>query len=92
MRRVRLRISGLVQGVGFRWSTVQQAEALGLQGWVRNRADGRVECEAQGSASAVDAFIGWARRGPRHAEVEDVEVMEIAQQGDEDGFVCADDS
>jgi acylphosphatase len=70
----RLTIRGRVQGVWFRESMRQEAERLGVTGWVRNRADGRVEAIVQGSASAVDSIVAWARRGPPEAEVEDVEV------------------
>jgi acylphosphatase len=86
MRRVHLTIAGIVQGVGFRWNARQQAVGLGLGGWVRNRADGRVECEVQGPPPAAAAFIAWAEHGPRHAEVEAVEVEELAPLADEDGF------
>lgn len=92
MRRVHLLVSGIVQGVGYRWNAVRQAESLGLTGWVRNRADGRVECEAQGPAPAVASFIAWTRQGPRHAEVEDVAVADLPPRSGEDGFACADDA
>lgn len=73
-RAVRLRISGRVQGVWFRGWTVDQAQALGIDGWVRNRLDGTVEVLAVGSAAAVESLIHACRRGPPAARVEDVEV------------------
>lgn len=73
MDTVLLRISGRVQGVGFRDALIEQAERLGLTGWVRNRADGQVEALAQGGAAALEQLEAWARRGPPAARVERVE-------------------
>lgn len=69
-----LRIHGRVQGVSYRASAQAEAERLGLTGWVRNRHDGSVEALVAGSTDAVEAFIGWARRGPPAARVDSVDV------------------
>ena len=77
-RTVRLFVSGRVQGVGYRYWTMDQAALLGLDGWVRNRVDGRVEILAAGEPEAVAALIGAAARGPRAARVEGVETADDA--------------
>ncbi len=76
MTRVRrhLVVRGFVQGVGFRWTAAHEAQRLGVAGWVRNRADGAVEAVVEGDEPAVDAFVGWARHGPRGASVSSLEV------------------
>ena len=65
----RLSIQGRVQGVGFRWQLTQEAEKLGLGGWVRNRSDGSVEALISGPPEAVAALTAWAHRGPPQAHV-----------------------
>ena len=75
-RTRRLVIRGRVQGVWFRESMRLEAERLGVTGWVRNRMDGTVEAVVQGEASAVEAMVRWARRGPEAAEVAGVDICE----------------
>jgi acylphosphatase len=58
------RVSGRVQGVGFRYFTQRKAESLGLDGFVRNRPDGDVELEAQGHEEQVQALLDTVRKGP----------------------------
>jgi acylphosphatase len=67
-----LEIEGRVQGVGFRWWTVGQAQQLGLSGWVRNRRDGSVEVLAIGEPQALEALAAACGKGPAHAEVRSV--------------------
>ena len=69
MERLHLLISGRVQGVGFRYATSRQADTLGLRGWVRNLADGRVEAEFEGPNDRLDQMLDWCRTGPPFAEV-----------------------
>jgi acylphosphatase len=77
----RLVIRGRVQGVWYREAMRQEAEALGVAGWVRNRLDGTVEAHVEGPSEAVEAMVRWARRGPEHAQVTDLEVHEDDPDG-----------
>ena len=77
-------IFGRVQGVGFRYSMGEEAERLGVTGWVRNRRDGTVEAVIEGAPDAVERLLAWARRGPRGASVTEVQVTEAA--GSFEGF------
>jgi acylphosphatase len=79
--RVHLLVSGIVQGVSFRYYTVEEARRLGVAGWVRNLADGRVEAEAEGERRALEALVAWCRRGPPAAQVDDVAVTWSAFAG-----------
>jgi acylphosphatase len=72
----RLVIHGLVQGVGYRAFVEEEAEALGLDGWVRNRRDGTVEAVVAGSAEAVETLIAACRKGPFAARVDHVAVSD----------------
>ncbi|KAF0814242.1 Acylphosphatase [Andreprevotia sp. IGB-42] len=74
----RLRVHGLVQGVGYRYATVLAARKLGITGWVRNRTDGTVEIHAEGEPAALAALLDWAGKGPAHARVERVDAAEAA--------------
>ena len=73
----RLRITGLVQGVGYRAAFAAQAQALQLSGWVRNRLDGSVEATVAGQPQAVKRIIAWAEHGPTAAQVRCVAVTEV---------------
>jgi acylphosphatase len=81
MRAARLRITGRVQGVGYRAWALQMASRLGLRGWVRNRSDGSVEAVIIGEENAVDRMIEACREGPYAARVADVAVSDAADDG-----------
>ena len=87
MKRVRLLVSGTVQGVWFRESMKQEAELLGVQGWVRNLVDGRVEAVLEGDRAAVDRLVAWCHRGPPAAKVEHIAVQGEEAVGDLSSFV-----
>ncbi len=74
VKRAHVLVAGKVQMVGYRYSTVQQASKLGLNGWVRNLADGRVEAVFEGNQAAIEQMIAWCHRGPTAAVVTDVAV------------------
>ncbi len=70
---IQVRVSGRVQGVGFRAATAHRARQLALSGWVRNLPDGRVELQAWGTPAALAALRDWLRSGPALARVDELE-------------------
>ncbi|MDR0558091.1 MAG: acylphosphatase [Treponema sp.] len=66
------RVTGRVQGVGFRYACQDAARTLGLSGWVRNTGDGDVEVWSEGDEKKQSAFLKWLRRGPPYARVDGV--------------------
>ncbi|MGD9379537.1 MAG: acylphosphatase [candidate division WOR-3 bacterium] len=80
--RAHLYVSGIVQGVFFRAHTTKVARSLGLNGWVKNLVDGRVEIVAEGTRQDVDKLIQWCQKGPPAAAVEGVEVLDEQPMGD----------
>ena len=87
MRRVRAIVTGRVQGVAYRASTVHAARGHGLTGWVRNLPDGSVELEAQGDEDGVAALMTWCAHGPPAARVAGVNVEDRAPIANERDFV-----
>jgi acylphosphatase len=77
--RVRLLVSGRVQGVGFRWFVREAARQHRLAGWVRNRPDGGVELEASGDDAAFRQFIEELREGPPGARVDEIRELSSNQ-------------
>jgi len=71
-------VGGKVQGVFFRAGTREQAEALGLRGYARNRADGRVDVLAVGDPTAIDRLAAWLRQGPPAARVDELERLDAS--------------
>ncbi len=86
MRRIHAIISGRVQGVSYRASTASEARRIGLVGYVRNRADGTVELEAEGPEEKISALIAWCEQGPPSAAVSGVAIDEIAATGKDTMF------
>lgn len=86
--RRRFVVHGSVQGVGFRMAAAREARRLGVAGSVRNRVDGTVEAEVEGTADAVGAMGAWLAQGPSSARVDRVDASEAEPRGDE-GFRIA---
>ena len=88
MPALHFRISGLVQGVGFRYTMCREARRLQLAGWVRNCNDGSVEAVAVGDDGALQRLVDWARHGPAGARVDNIQVNAAtnAQAGDVDAL------
>ena len=86
MVRLYIRVSGRVQGVGFRWFACAAAARLDLTGWVRNREDGDVEMEVQGDEGPVEDFVRAVSRGPRYAVVENMERHPLVPEPGEGSF------
>lgn len=84
--RVSVEVYGRVQGVGYRYFVQSQARRLGISGWVRNRRDGSVELEAEGTLAALEQFLQAIRRGPTAAQVERVHSVWGPYTGQYDGF------
>lgn len=87
MNAARFLVSGRVQGVFFRASTREQASALGLRGYARNLADGRVEVLAAGDLAAIDRLAEWLQHGPPQANVDRVERSGADPDQASDSFV-----
>lgn len=85
MNAKRLTIKGRVQGVGYRAWMAKKAAELGIEGWVRNRPDGAVEALIFGDIAAVEELSRLCRRGPRFAEVSEID-EDLAEPPDEAGF------
>ncbi|MBX3101605.1 MAG: acylphosphatase [Bacteroidetes bacterium] len=86
LQRIRVMISGKVQGVYYRASVQVQAQGLAITGWVQNQADGSVLLEAQGDPEALASLVKWCHHGPPTAQVTGVEVTPLPVSEGETGF------
>ena len=77
MTRFYLKVSGRVQGVGYRYFTESTARKSGVTGWVRNMPDGRVEAEIQGESDELRYFLAQLRKGPALSRVKDIDKYEV---------------
>lgn len=85
-QRRAFRVTGRVQGVGFRWFTRDAAHRLGLAGWVANDPDGAVSGEVSGEPSRIDAFVRALRDGPPGARVSNLQVDELPAGPEDSAF------
>jgi acylphosphatase len=86
MDRLHVFVEGRVQGVGFRYSTYHRAISFGLNGWVRNLPDGRVEAEFEGPRHVLDEMLEWLQVGPRAARVTEVKTTWESGEPKHNGF------
>lgn len=86
MARARIVVSGIVQGVGFRFFTVDAARRLGLSGFVRNMDDGSVEVEVEGDEEVIESFTKDLSMGPRAARVSGIRSEPLPPGGRYKGF------
>jgi acylphosphatase len=82
LARINLFVFGRVHGVFFRASTLEQAQSLGLTGWVKNLPDGSVEIDAEGPRYALEQLAEWCRHGPPAARVAEVTVRWLPHKGE----------
>ncbi|MCP6717933.1 MAG: acylphosphatase [Patescibacteria group bacterium] len=84
--RAHIIVSGRVQGVGYRNNTFQQAQKIGLSGWVKNLEDGRVEAVFEGEKQEVEKIINWAKKGPLLANISDFKIDWQEHKGEFSNF------
>ena len=83
---VNMKITGKVQGVGFRYFVLRQAQELGINGWVSNKSNGNVEAFAQGEKADLERFIAKVKEGPSFSRVEDVSLNWVNEAEQYFGF------
>jgi acylphosphatase len=82
MKRIHVWVSGVVQGVGFRFFTIRKARELEISGWVKNTHDGKVEIVAEGEEWQLKDFTESVKVGPSHSSVRGIEVKEEGYQNE----------
>lgn len=85
-KRAHVFVSGKVQGVYYRATTREEAQERGVEGWVKNLEDGRVEVVFEGETDDIEDMVEWCHEGSSAARVEDVEVEWKDATGEFDGF------
>lgn len=83
-QRYSIKITGRVQGVGFRYSTLSEARRMGLTGFVRNMPDGSVYIEAEGPVETLNTFVAWCRKGPGISFIDSLTANPIPPANDND--------
>jgi len=86
MKRLRIYVSGVVQGVGYRYFARRKAQEIGVKGYVMNLSDGRVLVVVEGEEQKIDKFISWLKEGPRFASVKSLDVVEEEFRGEFKSF------
>ena len=86
MVRARIIVSGIVQGVFFRFNTMKKAQECGVNGWVKNRRDGKVEVLCEGKDKNVQCLVDWCMKGPEGSSVSKAEVMREKYTGEFETF------
>lgn len=81
MKTLRIKIKGVVQGVFFRKFVKENAEKLGIRGYVRNLEDGSIELVIEGKDEKVNELLDKCKKGPKYSEIKDIEIEEINHQG-----------
>ena len=81
-KRIKIKVTGRVQGVSYRFEARTMARYLGINGFVKNMPDGSVYIEAEADEKALNDFVSWCRKGPDFARVEQIETGEIPVEDD----------
>ncbi|OGR83455.1 MAG: hypothetical protein A2901_01685 [Elusimicrobia bacterium RIFCSPLOWO2_01_FULL_54_10] len=84
--RMHMLIKGKVQGVGYRFFTVQAANKMGLKGWVQNLPDGDVEAEVQGTEELISSFVNHLKKGHAWARVDSMQTEPLPEKSGESDF------